>query len=79
MELKSANFIFSELAYQNGYEQGKKDAVVHAHWIWELAPNGWADHICSHCGYTKNTDIHVELAWMYCPICGAKMDEKIPS
>lgn len=42
-------------------------------WLWQLADNGWADHICSVCGYTKNTDIHVSLNWSYCPHCGSKM------
>ena len=42
-------------------------------WLWQLADNGWADHICSVCGYTKNTDIHVSLNWSYCPNCGADM------
>jgi hypothetical protein len=48
--------------------------VRHGRWIWELADNGWANHICSECGYTKNTDIHVRLGYDYCPNCGAKMD-----
>ena len=43
-------------------------------WRWELADNGWADHICSECGYTKNTDVHVSLNWRYCPMCGADME-----
>lgn len=42
-------------------------------WNWQLADNGWADHICSECGYTKNTDIHVKLGYNYCPRCGAEM------
>lgn len=42
-------------------------------WIWQLANNGWVDHICSVCGYTENTDIHVSLGWKYCPNCGANM------
>lgn len=42
-------------------------------WIWQLANNGWVDHICSVCGYTENTDIHVSLGWKYCPNCGAEM------
>jgi len=45
------------------------------HWIWELASNGWANHICSKCGFKENTDIHVKLNWRYCPKCGAKMVE----
>ena len=44
-------------------------------WIWQLADNGWVDHICSVCGYTENTDIHVSLGWKYCPNCGAEMEE----
>ena len=43
-------------------------------WTWQLADNGWVDHICSVCGYTENTDIHVSLGWKYCPNCGAKME-----
>lgn len=43
-------------------------------WIWQLADNGWVDHICSVCGYTENTDIHVSLGWKYCPNCGAKLE-----
>ena len=42
-------------------------------WIWQLADNGWVDHICSVCGHTENTDIHVSLGWKYCPNCGADM------
>ena len=42
-------------------------------WMWKLADNGWADHICSECGWTKNTDIHVRLGYKYCPNCGADM------
>lgn len=45
-------------------------------WIWKPADNGWADHICSNCGYTENTDIHVKLDWKYCPGCGSYMRRK---
>lgn len=44
-------------------------------WLWELADNGWANHICSKCGWTKNTDIHVSLGYSFCPNCGAEMSE----
>lgn len=44
-------------------------------WLWELADNGWANHICSKCGWTKNTDIHVSLGYNFCPNCGAEMSE----
>ena len=40
-------------------------------WLWNLAENGWADHICSECGWTKNTDIHVSLGYKFCPNCGS--------
>lgn len=45
-------------------------------WEWELADNGWANHICSNCGYTKNTDIHVYLGYNFCPNCGCDMRSK---
>lgn len=44
------------------------------HWKWDFADNGWADHICSECGYRINTDVHVTLDYHYCPHCGAKME-----
>lgn len=42
-------------------------------WLWEFADNGWADHICSECRYTINTDIHVSIDEPRCPRCGANM------
>ena len=45
----------------------------HGKWLWKLADNGWVDHICSECGYTENTDIHVSVGYRYCPNCGAYM------
>lgn len=48
--------------------------VVHGRWLWELADNGWADHICSKCGYTINTDVHVIVDYNYCANCGARMN-----
>ena len=45
-------------------------------WLWELADNGWADHICSECRYTINTDIHVGIDLPRCPRCGANMTGK---
>ena len=49
--------------------------VIHAHWKWKLADNGWADTTCSNCGHVWNMDVHVSLDYDYCPYCGAKMDE----
>lgn len=39
-------------------------------WFWRLAENGWADWICSNCGWTENVDIHVTLDYKFCPYCG---------
>lgn len=54
-------------------EEQTKEIETKGEWKWKLADNGWADHICSVCGYTKNTDIHVTLSWKYCPNCGSRM------
>ena len=54
-------------------EQVKETEEAEGEWIWSLADNGWANHTCSACGYTKNTDIHVRLDWKYCPNCGLRM------
>lgn len=51
------------------------DRTRKGEWLWELADNGWADHICSECRFTINTDIHVGLGdeYNHCPRCGADM------
>lgn len=43
------------------------------HWDCEFARNGWINHICSECGWKRNTDIHVNLGYKFCPNCGARM------
>lgn len=57
----------TEQAYKNGYENGKRDAVVHGRWIPPEYPNFLST--CSICGSQGLT-----LKYNYCPICGAKMD-----
>ena len=42
-------------------------------WITVLSENGWADHICPVCGWSKCTDVHVSLKYNYCPKCEADM------
>lgn len=42
-------------------------------WLWAVADNGWADHICSECRFTVNTDFHVGIDYPHCPRCGARM------
>lgn len=58
-------------AYTDGYNDALKERNKTGRWLWELADNGWANHICSNCGYTKNTDVHVKLDWRFCPYCGS--------
>ena len=74
------NYTATELAYKNGYEQGKKDAVVHARW--EKDPdmrrmNGHIyDYRCSrcHCSAEKGCYNEFDRLTHYCPNCGAIMD-----
>lgn len=56
-------------AYQKGYEQGKKDAVKHGHWI-----DYNYDVTCSVCGTQWDKDDYCYEAFKYCPECGSKMD-----
>ena len=73
----------TEQAYKNGYEDGKKDAVVHGRWV--LLAEFFDGSICTECSvcgeeYTYKKGrleyIGVEYAkYNYCPNCGAKMDE----
>ena len=42
-------------------------------WLWELADNGWVNHVCSECKYKINTDFHVVIDLPRCPRCGANM------
>ena len=43
------------------------------HWI--LKTEDWNKWICSECGHTERTDIHVTLGYDFCPKCGANMSE----
>ena len=72
----------TEQAYKNGYEAGKKDAVVHGHWV--LLAEFFDGSICTECSvcgeeYTYKKGrlelIGFEYAkYNYCPNCGARMD-----
>ena len=62
----------TEIAYKNGYEAGKRDAVKHGLWIGQR---------CSVCNgnYMDYADADSypaigEPKPNYCPHCGAKMD-----
>lgn len=55
-------------AYEEGYADGKRDAVVHGHWVMD---EDW-NSCCSVCGDQWSGDLS---PFKYCPHCGAKMDE----
>lgn len=57
----------------NGIPAADVAPVIHGKWLWELADNGWANWMCSECGYTRNVDVHIVMDWEYCPYCGAHM------
>ena len=56
-------------AYDEGYEQGKNDAVKHGHWMHYIMGK-WVYAKCSVCG-----TVH-DVSSNYCPNCGARMDEE---
>ena len=60
-------------AYEEGYADGKRDAVVHGHWIQEGEPPMFS-LTCSVCGQ-KFFNHYLQPHANYCSMCGAKMDE----
>ena len=69
-------------AYNDGYQQGKKDAVVRGEWVrvdesQALLSVEWK---CSQCGQEIRVDgilTAIGAGWKYCPNCGAKMEDKL--
>lgn len=59
-------------AYRKGYEQGKKDAVKHGHWMESKCLDScfW---VCSCCKFPSQA-IAANKLYVYCPSCGAMMD-----
>lgn len=65
-------------AYEEGYADGKRDAVVHGHWVQADLDHNYVT--CSNCKELNRDD---RLAFIpdyakgmhYCMICGAKIDE----
>ena len=70
-------------AYDEGYEQGKNDAVKHGHWIYgrEIA----REYLANECVAIEYEDISCSACktrfrpffgnFNFCPYCGARMDE----
>ncbi len=69
-----------EQAYRNGYEDGKRDAVRHGHWIDQKeakeAERYDMAYCCSVCGRC-DWDCTESESFNFCPACGAKMDGEI--
>lgn len=60
--------------YEQGYADGKRDAVIHAHWV--SAPEaGDYCYRCSNCGRIIDEDYGDD--YEYCAKCGAHMDEEV--
>lgn len=55
--------------YEEAYEQGKRDAVKHGHWVDATKEVGWPEVRCSVCGKIGRGD------YLVCPWCGARMDD----
>lgn len=61
----------TEIAYKNGYEAGKRDAVKHGRWA-HLGGDEWC---CTNCGWVITTEGSWEKPTeKYCNECGTKMD-----
>ena len=62
----------TEIAYKNGYADGKRDAGKHGRWrkrIFDIGNRTIIGYRCSEC----NTNWDAETN--YCPHCGANMEE----
>ena len=64
-------------SFLDGYHVGKESTVKHAHWETTKLTSKWI-FVCSHCRYGWYESYEGEdIAWKYCPDCGAKMDEEV--
>lgn len=63
-------------AYEDGYEQGKKDAVWHGKWIDATgALDSVRQYECSVCGKKPIlNEYRCSELTKFCPFCGTKMD-----
>ena len=66
-------YLIAEEAYKNGYEAGKRDAVVHGCWI--PVSDDEVDEDVYYCSNCKREDyLLFKEEYVYCPFCGAKME-----
>lgn len=70
------NHTATELAYKNGYEQGKKDAVRHGRWVKQWCDNNMIGHEYAECSVCGCSMLDTNQFWnsKHCPNCGVKMD-----
>ena len=58
------NHTATELAYKNGYEQGKMDAVRHGRWVERLDGDcEFVHHMCSECKADAFFQYIIEADW----------------
>lgn len=55
----------------------KPSKINRAHWIVSYQSKTKKIQICSHCGKSVVFDLDSKNEFHYCPLCGAKMDEKL--
>lgn len=63
----------TEIAYKNGYEDGKRDAGKRGRWrkrIFDICNRIIIGYRCSECNTTWDAETN------YCPHCGANMEEQ---
>ena len=60
--------------FVEGYKQGKKDALKHGHWIHGSSSEN-IRVTCSECGYKVNYFWDSWQDALYCPKCGARMED----
>ena len=62
-------------AFNEGYKQGKADAVKHGKWI--PVVNGRGGYECSECHeYALFYQSRVECLSLFCPHCGSMMERE---
>lgn len=66
----------TEIAYKNGYEAGKADAIKHGHWETVTLYDDEYLLECSNCyeWCDCNSEYYPSYILHYCPNCGCEMD-----
>ena len=60
------------------YETADVAPVIHAHWNFHYYDSGYkASMTCTACGGSMDSDAMDISHYVYCPCCGARMDEEV--